>query len=81
MRMRTQEDFPAFGEPDDQANFEEVQRGLAVAEDEWILMNRGLGTGWQEITEDGAVRTAVTDELHMRHYYQEWVRLMEGEPA
>ena len=41
-RMRTQEDFPAFGEPDDQANFEEVQRGLAATEAEWIVMNRGL---------------------------------------
>lgn len=81
MRMRTQEDFPAFGEPDDQANFEEVQRGLAVVEDEWIRMDRGLGTGWQEITEDGSVKTAVTDELHMRHYYEQWVRLMEGAPA
>jgi signal transduction histidine kinase len=27
MRMRHQEDFPSFGEPDDQANFEEAQRG------------------------------------------------------
>jgi len=44
-------------------------------------MNRGLGTGWQEITEDGSVKTAVTDELHMRHYYEQWVRLMEGAPA
>ena len=49
MRMRTQEDFPAFGEPDDQANFEEVQRGLAVTEEEWVLMNRGLNVdGWQK---------------------------------
>ena len=37
LRMRTQEDFPAFGEPDDQANFEEVQRGLAVTEIEWVI--------------------------------------------
>ncbi|MCL2585411.1 MAG: aromatic ring-hydroxylating dioxygenase subunit alpha [Streptosporangiales bacterium] len=81
IRMRTQEDFPAFGEPDDQANFEEVQRGLAIAEHEWIMMSRGLGTGWQETTENGSVKTAVTDELHMRHYYEQWMRLMEGEPA
>jgi len=27
------------------------------------------------------VKTAVTDELHMRHYYEQWVRLMEGAPA
>ena len=81
IRMRTQEDFPAFGEPDDQANFEEVQRGLAVVEDEWILMNRGLGTDWHEVMDDGVVKTAVTDELHMRRYYEEWLRLMEGAHA
>ncbi|MEO2108561.1 MAG: Rieske 2Fe-2S domain-containing protein [Actinomycetota bacterium] len=78
VRMRTQEDFPAFGEPDDQANFEEVQRGLDVVESEWVLMNRGLGTGWQQVSAEGVVSTAVTDELHMRRYYQEWVKRMDG---
>lgn len=77
MRMRTQEDFPAFGEPDDQANFEEVQRGLAAPEAEWVLMNRGVGVdGWRSTPEDGSIRTAVTDELHMRSYYDEWLRRM-----
>ena len=81
MRMRTQEDFPAFGEPDDQANFEEVQRGLAVSEEEWILMNRGLNVdGWQTMDENGVIVTAVTDEIHMRGYYEEWLRLMNGDP-
>jgi hypothetical protein len=80
MRMRTQEDFPAFGEPDDQANFEEVQRGLAVSEEEWILMNRGLNVdGWQTMDENGVIVTAVTDEIHMRGYYEEWLRLMNGD--
>ncbi len=79
MRMRTQEDFPSFGEPDDQANFEEVQRGLGVSEEEWILMNRGLGTGWQEEMPDGSIRTAVTDEIHMRAYYREWTKRMGEE--
>ena len=52
LRMRTQEDFPAFGEPDDQANFEEIQRGLAAPEAEWIFMNRGLNVpGWQTVGE------------------------------
>lgn len=78
IRMRTQEDFPAFGEPDDQANFEEIQRGLGVVEEEWVLMNRGLGTGWQRLGADGVVTTAVTDELHMRGYYAEWVKRMDG---
>lgn len=80
MRMRTQEDFPAFGEPDDQANFEEAQRGLAAPEAEWILMNRGLDVaGWQSVDEHGVTVTAVTDELHMRGYYEEWQRRMRGE--
>lgn len=80
MRMRTQEDFPAFGEPDDQVNFEEVQRGLAVPEEEWVLMNRGLDVpGWQNVLgEDGVTITKVTDELHMRSYFAEWLRLMNG---
>lgn len=79
VRMRTQEDFPAFGEPDDQANFEEVQRGLAVPEAEWVLMNRGLGVpGWQEVGPDGVISSAVTDELHMRCYYAAWLKLMSG---
>ena len=43
LRMRTQEGFPNFGEVDDIANFEEIQRGLRCAEDEWIYMHRGLG--------------------------------------
>jgi phenylpropionate dioxygenase-like ring-hydroxylating dioxygenase large terminal subunit len=77
LRMRTQEDFPAFGEPDDQANFEEAQRGLAIAEVPWVLMNRGLGIEGRQKVDDGGVVTApVTDELHMRGYYAEWLRLM-----
>lgn len=80
VRMRTQEDFPAFGEPDDQANFEEVQRGLAAPEAEWVLMNRGLDVaGWQEIGPDGVVSSAVTDEGHMRQYYATWLDLMAPE--
>jgi len=38
-RMRTQEQFPNFGEVDDLANFEEIQRGLACLEDEWVYMH------------------------------------------
>lgn len=77
MRMRTQEDFPSFGEPDDQANFEEVQRGLAAPEAEWVLMNRGLGVpGWQEVGPDGVVSSRATDELHMRRYYAAWQEMM-----
>lgn len=76
LRMRTQEDFPAFGEPDDQANFEEAQKGLAVEETPWVLMNRGRGE-LRELDQDGVIVARVTDELHLRAYYQEWLRLME----
>lgn len=76
MRMRTQEDFPAFGEPDDQANFEEAQIGLAVAESPWVLMNRGREE--LRVTDSAGVTEArVTDEVHLRAYYQQWLRLME----
>ena len=42
LRMRTQEGFPNFGEVDDVANFEQIQRGLQCLEDEWVYMHRGL---------------------------------------
>jgi hypothetical protein len=81
LRMRTQEDFPSFGEPDDQANFEECQRGLNIPEVEWVLYNRGLGIpGRQQVDERGVVTGPVTDELVMRGFYQEWKRLMSAEP-
>ena len=52
--MRTQEGFPNFGEVDDVANFEQIQRGLRCREDEWIYMNRGLGIpGRIKTLEDG----------------------------
>ena len=77
LRMRTQEDFPAFGEPDDQANFEEAQRGLSIGELPWVWMNRGLGIEGRQKTDDrGVVTVPVTDELHMRAYYSQWRRLM-----
>ena len=77
LRMRTQEDFPSFGEPDDQANFEEAQRGLGVPEMEWVMMHRGFGVeGREKADESGVVTGPVTDEHPMRGYYREWVRLM-----
>lgn len=79
LRMRTQEDFPAFGEPDDVANFAECQRGLSIPEVEWVMFNRGLGVPEQRtVDERGVVTGPVTDELPMRGYYQEWKRLLKG---
>lgn len=79
LRMRHQEDFPSFGEPDDQANFEEAQRGLAIPEVEWVLLNRGYDMpGRQVLGSDGVETAPVTDELPMRGYFAEWARRMEG---
>lgn len=77
LRMRTQEDFPAFGEPDDMINFEECHLGLTIPEVEWVSTARGLGIpGRQTTLESGVISAPVTDELHIRNYYQEWKRLM-----
>jgi hypothetical protein len=82
LRMRTQEGFPNFGEVDDITNFEQIQRGLACLEDEWIYMNRGLGIpGRIKTMPDGTIVGPATDELFMRGYIQEWKRLMKAEPA
>ncbi|MFJ7640049.1 aromatic ring-hydroxylating oxygenase subunit alpha [Peribacillus sp. NPDC046944] len=77
LRMRSQEDFPAFGEPDDMTNFEECQRGLSISEVEWINTERGFGLSNQQSTnEQGVITGPVTDELYIRNYYKEWKRLM-----
>jgi phenylpropionate dioxygenase-like ring-hydroxylating dioxygenase large terminal subunit len=79
LRIRTQEDFPSFGEPDDLANFGECQRGLSIPEVEWVLMNRGFGIdGRQRIDEDGGVTAPVTDEAQMRGYMHHWRQLMQS---
>jgi phenylpropionate dioxygenase-like ring-hydroxylating dioxygenase large terminal subunit len=81
LRMRTQEGFPNFGEVDDVANFEQIQRGLQCPEDEWIYMNRGLGIPDRVRTlDDGTIRAPATDEMFMREYIQEWKRLMKARP-
>lgn len=82
LRMRTQEGFPNFGEVDDATNFEQIQRGLAAPEDEWIYMNRGYGIPDRIHTmEDGTIKGPATDELFMREYIKEWKRLMNSEQA
>jgi hypothetical protein len=81
LRMRTQEGFPNFGEVDDVANFEQIQRGLQCLEDEWVYMNRGLGIpGRVRTLDDGTVMAPATDEMFMREYIQEWKRLMQARP-
>jgi hypothetical protein len=81
LRMRTQEAFPNFGEVDDAANFEQIQRGLAAPEDEWVYMHRGLGIPDRVRTAANGVLTApATDEVFMREYLKEWKRLMRSRP-
>jgi phenylpropionate dioxygenase-like ring-hydroxylating dioxygenase large terminal subunit len=81
LRLRTQEAFPNFGEVDDAANFEEIQRGLAACEDEWVYMHRGLGIpGRVRAQPDGSLIAPATDEVFMRSHMQEWKRLMSSEP-
>lgn len=79
LRMRTQEDFPSFGEPDDLANFGECQRGLSIPEMEWVLMNRGYGIeGRQKADDDGGITAPTTDETPMRGYLHHWKQLMQA---
>ena len=80
LRMRTQEDFPSFGVPDDMINFAECHRGLSIPEIEWVAMNRGFGiSNRHHIDEDGVITGPVTDELAIRGYHQEWKRLMKAD--
>jgi phenylpropionate dioxygenase-like ring-hydroxylating dioxygenase large terminal subunit len=80
LRMRTQEGFPNFGEVDDIANFEQIQRGLACVEDEWVYMNRGHGIpGRIRHNDDGTISAPATDEVFMREYIKEWKRIMKDE--
>jgi phenylpropionate dioxygenase-like ring-hydroxylating dioxygenase large terminal subunit len=82
LRMRTQEAFPNFGEVDDAANFEEIQKGLAACEDEWVYMHRGLGVpGRVRAQPDGTLKAPATDEIFMREHMKEWKRLMSSVPA
>jgi len=77
LRMRTQEDFPAFGEPDDVTNWAECQRGLSIPEVEWVFLNRGLTmTEAHHVDENGVITAPVTDELPIRGYFSEWKRIM-----
>lgn len=76
LRMRLQEDFPSFGEPDDLANFEECQAGLGIAEMEWVLTSRHLHSGKEYRDANGYLTGPVSDELPLRAFWREWKRLM-----
>ncbi len=75
MRMRTQEDFPMFGEVDDVENFESCQTGLGIPEAEWVDCSRHLHSD-REVAEIDGTRAPVTSDITMRTFYREWKRLM-----
>lgn len=81
LRMRTQEQFPIFGEVDDLTNFEEIQRGLMAEEDEWVYMHRGLGLPERYQDNNGVISGPATDEVFMRDYMQAYKRLMTAAPV
>lgn len=78
IRMRTQEQFPNFGEVDDLTNFEEIQRGLAAQEDEWVYMHRGMGLPERYHMEGTTLVAPATDEAFMRETFQYYKSLMKS---
>ncbi len=78
LRMRTQEDFTIFGEPDDTANFEACFKGMQEQEIDWIDMSRHLNTDAEFLNENGLMTAPISSDIHMRSYYAEWKRLMES---
>lgn len=81
LRMRLQEDFPSFGEPDDLANFEECQAGLGIEEMEWVMVDRHLNSDKESIDTNGCVTGPATDELPLRAFWREWKHLMASTAA
>ena len=78
LRMRLQEDFPAFGEPDDLANFEECQAGLGIPEMEWVHTGRHLDTGKETLTPEGLPTSVVSSELPIRAFWKHWMKMMQA---
>jgi phenylpropionate dioxygenase-like ring-hydroxylating dioxygenase large terminal subunit len=78
LRMRLQEDFPSFGEPDDLANFEECHAGLLIPEMEWVVTDRHLDTGRETVDENGHLTGPVSDELPIRAFWARWRELMDS---
>ena len=80
LRMRTQEQFPTFGEVDDLTNFEEIQAGLGAEEDEWVWMQRGLGLPDRFESDGETVSGPATDEVFMRRTMAHYREMMTAEP-
>ena len=72
----------SFGEVDDLTNFEEIQKGLAAQEDEWVYMHRGMDIPGRITTDEHGIVTApATDEVFMRLYIHHWKELMKASPV
>lgn len=78
LRLRTQEDFTAFGEPDDTANFEACFKGMQEREIDWIDISRHLGREGDITDKNGVVTSVISSDIHMRTYYEEWKKLMQS---
>ena len=81
LRMRLQEDFPSFGEPDDVVNFEECQAGLNIPEMEWVHTGRHLNTGKESLTPEGNPTSVVSSELALRAFWKQWASMMREHAA
>lgn len=81
LRIRTQEDFTAFGEPDDTANFEACFKGMQEREIDWIDISRHLGRAEDSTDDSGVVTSVISSDIHMRTYYEEWKKLMQSNDA
>ena len=77
IRMRMQEDFPSFGEVDDNAQFEACQAGMEnVPEMEWIDVRRHMATDRKYVDHTGILTDAASSEMHLRTYHDAWRRIM-----
>jgi phenylpropionate dioxygenase-like ring-hydroxylating dioxygenase large terminal subunit len=80
IRPRVEEDFTAFGTPDDIEMFERAQAGLAaVPEVEWVDASRGLGAG-DHVDADGLPTGSIMSEAPTRGYLRRYRELMARDP-
>ncbi len=79
LRMRSQEDFPIFGEVDDSANFESCHAGMYVPEMEWVDIGRHMDKDETNVDDQGRIKQPASSDIHMRHYYGEVKRLLKAD--
>ncbi len=62
---------------DDTEMYERNQRGVEMADPEWLDVRRGLGR--ESVDEDGFTIGAATDETGMRGFWNHYKSLMEAD--